>query len=221
MVQVKPYQGKRLDMQVYHPEEYRDTRGYCTGDDALSRQLVEGAQWERWNTETLIKRNIFNSGVVIDVGAHIGWFSLVAATKGCTVIAFEGDPENAQLLENNVHRNGFDDQIAVNVEWIDEGWEPDLPDVEDLTLPIDLIKVDLEGKDAYAIEGLWKYVGHAKHLLVEISPVFSDGYPELVERICEQGYRAEIMGQEIFPLPDYEWIEGCHQVDMLFSRENQ
>ena len=42
---------------------------------------------------------------------------------------------------------------------------------------------------------LWPTIeaGRVDALLVEISPVFHDGYPVLVERLVTQGYRAYIM----------------------------
>lgn len=206
-----------FQMEIYEPEEYRDTVGYCPGDDAVSRVLDAEGVWEKWNTEFLVKRRVFQGGVVIDCGAHIGWYSMLAASQGCDVFAFEGDPENAALLELNAEMNGFEDRITVTVEWIEDGWklEVDLDQV-------DLIKVDLEGNDEYAIEGVWDAIdsGIVKHLLVEISPVFRTGYPELVRRICEAGYSAEVMGPQVFSLPSYEWINDCHQVDILFTKES-
>lgn len=49
--------------------------------------------------------------VVIDVGAQIGVFSLLAATAGARVIACEPAPSNFRLLRRNIARNGLDDRI--------------------------------------------------------------------------------------------------------------
>jgi FkbM family methyltransferase len=53
---------------------------------------------------------------VLDVGAHIGYFSLVAgAHVGPTgrVWSFEPDPANRASLERNVDANGMDDRISI------------------------------------------------------------------------------------------------------------
>ncbi|MGD0453144.1 MAG: FkbM family methyltransferase [Solirubrobacteraceae bacterium] len=53
---------------------------------------------------------------VIDVGAHIGYFSLVAATRvGPTgrVWSFEPDPANRASLERNVEANEMGDRVSV------------------------------------------------------------------------------------------------------------
>lgn len=44
---------------------------------------------------------------VVDVGAHIGLYSLLAAASGATVFAIEPDPANRALLESNLRMNGF------------------------------------------------------------------------------------------------------------------
>ena len=43
--------------------------------------------------------------IVVDVGAHIGRYSLLAAANGATVVAIEPDPANFRLLERNVKLN--------------------------------------------------------------------------------------------------------------------
>lgn len=45
--------------------------------------------------------------VVVDVGAHIGRYTLLAAKSGAKVISIEPDPSNFQLLESNVRLNRF------------------------------------------------------------------------------------------------------------------
>ena len=52
--------------------------------------------------------------VVIDVGAHIGRYTLIAAERGAKVIAIEPDPSNFLVLEQNVRLNGFSNVVLVN-----------------------------------------------------------------------------------------------------------
>jgi FkbM family methyltransferase len=51
---------------------------------------------------------------VVDLGAHIGTFSLAAAAAGCHVAAVEASPHNVRLLEQSVRENGFDDVRVVS-----------------------------------------------------------------------------------------------------------
>jgi len=55
--------------------------------------------------------------VVLDIGAHIGKYALVAAKRvGATgkVIAVEAHPDNYQALLNNIRLNGLENVVAVN-----------------------------------------------------------------------------------------------------------
>lgn len=45
--------------------------------------------------------------VVVDIGAHIGSFSIYAASKGAAVIAYEPTTINFTLLKDNIEINGF------------------------------------------------------------------------------------------------------------------
>jgi len=47
----------------------------------------------------------------LDVGAHIGAFSIYAASKGATIVAYEPMPENYALLEENIELNNFSKKI--------------------------------------------------------------------------------------------------------------
>jgi FkbM family methyltransferase len=46
--------------------------------------------------------------VVVDVGANVGLFTLLAATRGKLCLSFEPHPLNIRLLCSNVSRNGYE-----------------------------------------------------------------------------------------------------------------
>lgn len=51
---------------------------------------------------------------VLDLGAHIGTFSLYAASHGYKVAAVEASQENAALLDENLRRNGYFDVQVIH-----------------------------------------------------------------------------------------------------------
>jgi FkbM family methyltransferase len=71
--------------------------------ELATREVYEPAE------TTLFKREIRPGQVVLDIGANIGYYTLIAAKlvgpKG-RVIAFEPDPANFALLKKNVEANG-------------------------------------------------------------------------------------------------------------------
>lgn len=48
------------------------------------------------------------SGIVVDVGANLGAFSLYAAAKKCSVFSYEPCEENYLLLEQNIKQNSLE-----------------------------------------------------------------------------------------------------------------
>jgi len=52
-----------------------------------------------------------NPKVVVDIGAHIGGTSILAASMGAGVHAYEPEAYNFEILCNNVKLNGLDDKI--------------------------------------------------------------------------------------------------------------
>lgn len=63
--------------------------------------------------ETIAWINGFDkSDVLWDVGANVGIYSLYAASRGISVLAFEPAPGNAYLLSRNVELNAFDKLVS-------------------------------------------------------------------------------------------------------------
>ena len=211
---VPPTQWK---MHVYDRERFTGEMESCSPVELISERIIVDGMWERWHTQALLERDVFSGGHVFDIGAHVGWYTMLAASHGCSVTAVEADPENVSMIQRSAQLNGWEDRIEVRNEWVEQGWEL----AADLELDVDLIKVDIEGSDAHAISGLWPLIADHRvaRLMVEISPVFSSGYPELVASICAAGYTAEVIAPTVYPLPSIKWVETCNQVDVLFTRK--
>jgi len=84
-------------------------------DRFVSQRLREQGIWEPYET-SLVLSLLRPGDVFVDVGANIGYFSVVAASvvgaQGA-VFAFEPDPDNCRLLRANAELNGFDERIIV------------------------------------------------------------------------------------------------------------
>lgn len=50
---------------------------------------------------------------MVDVGAHVGWFTLLAASYGCRVLAFEPQPHAHTFLNASIVLNGFQDRVTL------------------------------------------------------------------------------------------------------------
>lgn len=101
---------KALTTTIYGHKVYVDTR-----DMSLAPHILLDGYWEQWIT------NVFRSQIkpgmkVVDIGANIGWYSLLAAdligSEG-ELHAFEANPEMADLTYRNIMINGFLDRVNV------------------------------------------------------------------------------------------------------------
>jgi len=87
--------------------------------DGVGRDIYYkyGVYSEDFITDYLLKNlNLGDEDLIIDVGSNIGWYSLVLSSQAQpTVLAFEPDPLNFSLLEQNIRLNGRQNIRAFNV----------------------------------------------------------------------------------------------------------
>jgi len=84
--------------------------------DAVVSGSIALSAYEQFETE-IFKQSLRKDMVVVDIGANIGYYTLIAAAESKQVIAFEPDVDNYQLLINNIEKNGLQNisayQLAV------------------------------------------------------------------------------------------------------------
>ena len=190
--------------RVWDWELYRGQRGSCTDQDDVSRTLLLYGVWEKEETEAIARR-LHPGDVFLDFGAHIGWFSILAAVRGATVHAYEGDAENLDLLRTNARLHGVQDRVTAHLVWVDADAYCEIPEG-----PIRLVKIDLEGNDDQAIRVLGPALaeGRVEELVVEVSPCFNDRYPAMVEQMRAWGYEVE----------DWDGAWDFHQRNFWFRK---
>ncbi|MEM4847370.1 MAG: FkbM family methyltransferase [Thermosphaera sp.] len=70
------------------------------------------------------KAKRFKPCLFVDIGAYVGYYSLLMAEEGCDVIAFEPDPRNFVLLVNNIALKGLRKKITVFNKVVCESNQP-------------------------------------------------------------------------------------------------
>lgn len=153
------------------------------------------------------EREIFCSSIspgrtVLDVGANIGFYTLLAAKRGARVFSVEADPLNAAMLRHHVEINGFSDRVTIfemaatechkaiplyrhpfnlgESNIIQRGQQSGI--VEGRTLdsldlpPIDICKMDIEGAEFMALTGMQRTLERSPRLklLVEYAERFGN-----------------------------------------------
>lgn len=84
-------------------------------DKDILRLSINGVYESR--ETSFIEQEISEGEVVVDIGAHIGYYTLIfARLVGPTgkVIAFEPDPDTFNLLKKNIEVNGYENVVAIN-----------------------------------------------------------------------------------------------------------
>lgn len=176
---------------------------------------------------------------VIDVGANIGFFTLLMANMvGAEgrVLAVEADPDTVGILRANLAlRNSTNvdvlpvaatrssgivtvsrcsDNLGGHKGFVAVGADEYIPvqgirldDVLDPAEPIDFVKVDVEGMDHAAIEGLERSIRQWRPLLlVEFNPsnieAFGDDPHEVLRCYRDLGLQVSVLGTDALLLRD-------------------
>lgn len=90
-------------------------RLHATRDLHVSAALRERGVWEPYETE-LLRACLVPGARVLDVGANIGYFTVIAAAcvgEQGRVYAFEPEPDNFRLLTENVALNGLQQRVTL------------------------------------------------------------------------------------------------------------
>jgi len=151
-------------------------------DDPVAPWLLEHG----WIDEPVMRafQDLLRPGArVLDLGSHLGLFSLPAAALGAEVIAVDGNAEHVRLLREAARRNGFEKLDVVHaavsdgegpVEFVERSIHGHLRVAEDGEAPsvsvpaitveellercgwdsVDLIKLDIEGGEIGALRGM-------------------------------------------------------------------
>lgn len=154
-----------------------------------------------------------NGGVVVDIGANIGSFSIYSAAKGATVYAVEPEPNNLQELKNNIDLNNMQDQVYVLPYGIsdykgtavisDMGGGSTIKDesvngteIEVMSLDImfdlyhikevDVLKIDVEGSEVEIILGASKEnLNKCKYITMEFDIRTGPKMGDIVRKLTE------------------------------------
>lgn len=96
----------RLSPETIHESEFGE-RYIINPHSYVERTIKEGIFETK--RAAYLRQVLGPADVFIDIGANIGFFTMIAAPKGASVHAFEPDPNNYQRLVHNAQLNGFND----------------------------------------------------------------------------------------------------------------
>lgn len=184
-----------------------DLRNEYNTDEIVLREIFEENVYEVNDTH-------FNrGGVVVDIGANIGTFSLFAAQYADKVYAIEPEPHNLEALKNNININNMNDKVIPIPYGIsdfkgtavihDSGGGSSIKDdgsfgaeIEIMTLDnlftlyqiesVDVLKVDVEGSELEIILGASKEsLNKCKYITMEFDIRTGSNLGQITQRLSE------------------------------------
>jgi len=165
-------------------------------DDRDSMQLTQRGIYEPEQTR-LIKRLVKRGQTCLDIGANIGYFTLIMAKQAGQVHAFEPEPRNFDILQKNMALNNIQNVMLYNSavaeasdkatlhlcgmnrgmhrlyqsHWCNEGTvEVQTVRIDDLVQQADFVKMDIEGAELGALKGMEKLLERGTTVLMEFHP---------------------------------------------------
>ncbi|MCY2974574.1 MAG: FkbM family methyltransferase [Planctomycetota bacterium] len=87
----------------------------CLRGDVIGDSLFYTGAFEPLASKELMKIATSEGGLLVDVGANIGYFTCLWASANQTnrCISVEASPRNIELLESNIHENGYSDRCEL------------------------------------------------------------------------------------------------------------
>ena len=227
----------------------------------LSRQVKMLGKYSTESFEkTVLENYLKKDHTMLDVGANIGFYSLLARSKvgpEGKVFAFEASKENADLIGMSIRENSFENITVVNVavsnkigigflymspyynsehslfgyhyssgknndqripiclETIDNFLENKIHDTN-----VDLIKMDIEGSESMALEGMTKTISHNDEIAL-VTEFWPQGFKnsnsepkEFLENLDSLGFMINHIDeykQKLYPVTIHEMLQIAEQ----------
>ena len=179
--------ARTITMDVWDWRQFTNAPGgpghYCPAHDIISECLDTQGMWEGYGTLLVLDHLTRTDGLMVDVGSQLGWYSALAASCGNDVLAVDADPECVPLTLANAGRCDVDVQAV-------RGTTGEGAQVLPVGDRVSFLKVDVEGAEDHVVRVFRPLIeaNLIDAMMLEVSPVFADHYPDTLTVILEAGY---------------------------------
>jgi len=210
--------------RVFLPDNLFEVQGHKmyigSQDINVDSEAMIADAFETFETE-LFKKQVKKGMTVLDIGAHIGYYTLLAANlvgENGRVFAFEPHPHNFAVLEKNVRINGYKNIVLVQKAVSDKSEYTNLflgkrsglhslsnrvgkksivvetvtlDEIFDKDCQVDIIKIDVEGAEMLVLLGANRVITANGNL-----KIFTEFCPNYLRKagILPEEYLNKLMG---------------------------
>jgi FkbM family methyltransferase len=155
---------------------------------------------------------------VVDLGAHVGSFTVLAALLGRRVLAVEAMPSNIEVLQSLLERNGCSSKVSVEWGMVGErtGWLSEAGARHALThdaptlcfrefldrhevQQVDFLKIDVEGSEFDLFASAAHWLPRVRRIAMEVHTAFGD--PSwLASELRDAGFVVTMLDQDQRPV---------------------
>lgn len=189
---------KPFRMHVFDQSFYQNAKTYHK--DIISQCLRKHGNWETLETELVLDWMSGSGGLFVDVGCHIGYYTLMMANHGHSVVAFEANPAYLKLLDKSLQtKEPLRSLVTIHNQRMGEEKGCRLSDFIAPNQRIRLLKVDIEGGEPAVLRGAKDILHLVDAAVIEISPCFHARTPlkeyiDLTLTMRDQGFRVFDIG---------------------------
>lgn len=213
------------EQKFYHIlDDHKFYIDFLEKDEAVMQIMLDHCLHGTYEPHTtqLIKDVVKSGDICIDVGASIGYFTLLFARQAGVVgrvYSIEATANQFPYLLQNIDANGYKNVVSFNVA----AWDTEIGTEEEVTInananqknkvkatsldalitdPVDFIKMDIDGSEPRALKGFLRTIEASPNLKMVI-----EYYPEYQRKI---GNNPDYMMWVLDKYFTYEKIEGDH-----------
>jgi FkbM family methyltransferase len=169
---------------------YTTKHGIITlhGDTRMEESLRKDGAYMYADIEACLP---YISGTIVDVGAHVGLWTIPMSRKATKVIAIEPALPTFQLLQKNIHANNVENVILLNVllgnpakkyspgstissgsnHYLENGTLAGKTLDTLVTEKISFIKIDVEGMEPEVLSGAQRIISESRpYFIIEVNP---------------------------------------------------
>jgi hypothetical protein len=189
-------------------------------DGHIETEIANHGTWESGSIDKVL--NFIQPHMTcIDVGANIGWYSILIAQRGARVISFEADQRTVHLLQVNAALNRV--RLDIQPVWCGDGAGA-MMTIDSLRLLRDchFIKIDSDGHELHVLKGALETIEMCHPvILFEVC----DDCLRTKHGIAKKDYQTGALVHEMFNLLSaygykFYWANGMQPVTAQFCIDN-